>query len=171
MPSPTGSAASTRYTADRLTYSPDPPAYYGMIEFEDGGRWMMDFTDIDADKLDVGRADAHGVPHQGRRRQRGFRRYFWKAAPAGPTQRRAMTWPRHRTRLPFSAWAARNSASAGTAMRRGTDGRGLRGGDCRRRHRDQADRRGLARDRIEEQHVGQVRRAAWRSRCGCRTSR
>ena len=26
------------YTADRLTYSPDPPHYYGMIVFEQGGR-------------------------------------------------------------------------------------------------------------------------------------
>jgi hypothetical protein len=34
------------YTADRLTDSPDPPASYGMIQFEDGGRWMMDFTDL-----------------------------------------------------------------------------------------------------------------------------
>jgi uncharacterized OB-fold protein len=36
------------YTADRLTYSPDPPHYYGMIVFEQGGRVMIDFTDADA---------------------------------------------------------------------------------------------------------------------------
>ena len=42
------------YTADRLTYSPDPPSCYGMIEFEEGGRVMIDFTDIDADALKVG---------------------------------------------------------------------------------------------------------------------
>ena len=53
-PSPTGPAAIKSYTADRLTYSPDPPACYGMIQFEDGGRWMMDFTDIDAGELEVG---------------------------------------------------------------------------------------------------------------------
>ena len=34
------------YTADLLTYCPDPPAYYGMIEFEGGGRMMSDFTDV-----------------------------------------------------------------------------------------------------------------------------
>ena len=44
------------HTADRLTYSPDPPACYGMIQFEGGGRWMMDFTDLEADQLEVGRA-------------------------------------------------------------------------------------------------------------------
>ena len=43
------------HTADRLTYSPDPPACYGMIQFEGGGRWMMDFTDLEADQLEVGR--------------------------------------------------------------------------------------------------------------------
>ena len=36
------------YTADRLTYSPDPPHYYGMMVFEQGGRMMIDFTDADA---------------------------------------------------------------------------------------------------------------------------
>jgi 3-hydroxy-3-methylglutaryl CoA synthase len=69
------------YTADRLTYSPDPPACYGMIQFDDGGRWMMDFTDIEAADLAV------GIPMRMMFRvkdidpQRGFRRYFWKAAP------------------------------------------------------------------------------------------
>ena len=50
------------YTADWLTYSPDPPAYYGMITFAEGGRFMTDFTDIDEDEVKVG-ADAHDVPH------------------------------------------------------------------------------------------------------------
>ena len=53
-PSPTWPARIKSYTADRLTYSPDPPSCYGMIEFEEGGRVMIDFTDIDADALKVG---------------------------------------------------------------------------------------------------------------------
>jgi uncharacterized OB-fold protein len=70
------------YTADRLTYSPDPPHYYGMVVFEEGGRMMTDFTDCDAASADV------GVPMRMMFRikdydpQRGFTRYFWKAAPA-----------------------------------------------------------------------------------------
>ena len=40
-------ASLNSYTADRLTYSPDPPAYYGMVQFDEGGRVMIDFTDID----------------------------------------------------------------------------------------------------------------------------
>ena len=70
------------YTADRLTYSPDPPACYGMIQFDDGGRWMMDFTDIDADDLAVGQAMRMTFRIKDIDTQRGFRRYFWKAAPA-----------------------------------------------------------------------------------------
>lgn len=72
----------TSYTADRLTYSPDPPACYGMIQFEEGGRWMMDFTDIDEAELAVGRPMRMMFRIKDIDTQRGFRRYFWKAAPA-----------------------------------------------------------------------------------------
>lgn len=69
------------YTADRLTYSPDPPACYGMIEFADGGRWMMDFTDVDEADLAVGQPMRMMFRVKDFDAQRGFRRYFWKAAP------------------------------------------------------------------------------------------
>ena len=69
------------YTADRLTYSPDPPACYGMIQFEEGGRWMMDFTDVDEKDLEVGRNMRMMFRVKDIDNQRGFRRYFWKAAP------------------------------------------------------------------------------------------
>ncbi len=70
------------YTADRLTYSPDPPACYGMIQFADGGRWMMDFTDVDEADLQVGAPMRMMFRVKDFDNQRGFRRYFWKAAPA-----------------------------------------------------------------------------------------
>jgi 3-hydroxy-3-methylglutaryl CoA synthase len=70
------------YTADRLTYSPDPPACYGMIQFDEGGRWMMDFTDADAKDLAVGLPMRMMFRIKDIDMQRGFRRYFWKAAPA-----------------------------------------------------------------------------------------
>jgi 3-hydroxy-3-methylglutaryl CoA synthase len=72
------------YTADRLTYSPDPPACYGMVQFEGGGRWMMDFTDLEPDQLEVGRAMRMVFRIKDVDAQRGFRRYFWKAAPVTP---------------------------------------------------------------------------------------
>ena len=70
------------YTADRLTYSPDPPACYGMIQFDEGGRWMMDFADADAKDLAVGLPMRMMFRIKDIDMQRGFRRYFWKAAPA-----------------------------------------------------------------------------------------
>ena len=69
------------YTADRLTYSPDPPSCYGMIEFEEGGRVMIDFTDIDGDALRVGQPMQMMFRIKDIDTSRGFRRYYWKAAP------------------------------------------------------------------------------------------
>lgn len=69
------------YTADRLTYAPDPPSCYGMIEFEEGGRVMIDFTDIDADALKVGQPMQMMFRIKDIDTARGFRRYYWKAAP------------------------------------------------------------------------------------------
>ena len=70
------------YTADSLTYSADPPAYYGMVQFDEGGRMMIDFTDVTPGaELDVGlpmRMMFRVKDYDGKR---GFRRYFWKAAP------------------------------------------------------------------------------------------
>jgi 3-hydroxy-3-methylglutaryl CoA synthase len=70
------------YTADALTYSADPPAYYGMIEFDAGGRMMADFTDIDEDKLEVGMPVRMMFRIKEHDAARGFVRYFWKAAPS-----------------------------------------------------------------------------------------
>lgn len=74
------------YTADRLTYSPDPPACYGMIRFSEGGRWMMDFADVDEKDLSVGMDMKMMFRIKDFDNQRGFRRYFWKAAPASASK-------------------------------------------------------------------------------------
>jgi len=74
------------YTADRLTYSPDPPAFYGMIQFEEGGRLMSDFTDITPDdELSVGMKMRMVFRVKDYDNKRGFRRYFWKAVPVAAT--------------------------------------------------------------------------------------
>jgi hydroxymethylglutaryl-CoA synthase len=70
------------YTADRLTYSPDPPHYYGMVVFEEGGRLMIDFTDCDAASVDVAAPMRMMFRIKDYDPARGFTRYFWKAAPA-----------------------------------------------------------------------------------------
>jgi 3-hydroxy-3-methylglutaryl CoA synthase len=70
------------FTADRLIYSPDPPMYFGMVQFEGGGRLMSDFTDIDPDgRLEVGMPMKMVFRVKDYDTQRGFRRYFWKATP------------------------------------------------------------------------------------------
>lgn len=69
------------YTADALTYSADPPAYYGMVEFDAGGRMMADFTDVDEGKVEVGMAMRMMFRIKEHDAARGFVRYFWKAAP------------------------------------------------------------------------------------------
>ena len=73
-------ASVMSYTADALTYSPDPPHYYGMVQFEGGGRMMADFTDIDA--VEVGMPMRMMFRIKEYDPARGFVRYFWKAAPA-----------------------------------------------------------------------------------------
>ncbi|MBM3554096.1 MAG: 3-hydroxy-3-methylglutaryl CoA synthase [Alphaproteobacteria bacterium] len=70
------------FTADQLTYCPDPPACYGMVTFEEGGRFMADFTDVDAPDLKVGMRMRMMFRIKEVDAQRGFVKYFWKAAPA-----------------------------------------------------------------------------------------
>ncbi len=71
------------FTSDRLTYSPDPPAYYGMVQFEGGGRAMIDFTDVEPGAaLEVGAPMRMVFRVKDYDPMRGFRRYFWKATPA-----------------------------------------------------------------------------------------
>ncbi len=69
------------FTGDMLAVSVDPPAIYGLVEFEDGGRFMADFTDCQLDDLKVGMPVhmAFRIHHVDE--ARGFTGYFWKAVP------------------------------------------------------------------------------------------
>jgi uncharacterized OB-fold protein len=70
------------FTADSLTFSPDPPAYYGMITFPEGGRFFSDFTDCDKEEAKVGAKMRMTFRIRDNDTMRGgFKRYFWKAAP------------------------------------------------------------------------------------------
>jgi hydroxymethylglutaryl-CoA synthase len=76
-------ASIMSFTADELTYSPDPPAYYGMITFPEGGRFMADFTDCDKEQVKVGTKMRMTFRIRDNDLMRGgFKRYFWKATPA-----------------------------------------------------------------------------------------
>lgn len=76
------SARIMTYTVDNLTYTPDPPSCYGNVEFEGGGRLMAEFVDIDPQGIEVGDAMRMMFRIKSIDEIRGFRRYFWKAAPA-----------------------------------------------------------------------------------------
>ena len=69
------------YTADSLQFSMNPPAIYGVLNFEGGGRYWFDIADCDLDSIAVGmevemsfRRRYHDVP-------RGINGYHWRAVP------------------------------------------------------------------------------------------
>ncbi|AZT82503.1 hydroxymethylglutaryl-CoA synthase family protein [Marinobacter sp. NP-4(2019)] len=69
------------WTADRLTFDWNPPAYFGMVEFEGGGRLMMDFTEVEPGAIETGVPVSVHFRIRQFDNQRGFRKYFWKATP------------------------------------------------------------------------------------------
>ena len=69
------------FTGDMLAVSVNPPAIYGMVQFEGGGRFMADFTDCELDDLAVGMPVRMVFRIHHVDRERGFTGYFWKATP------------------------------------------------------------------------------------------
>ncbi len=69
------------FTGDLLAVSVDPPAVYGMVQFEGGGRFMADFTDCELSEVKVGAAVALSFRKRLTDKERGFTGYFWKAIP------------------------------------------------------------------------------------------
>ena len=75
----TGHIAS--YTGDMLAASLNPPAIYGAIEFEGGGKFYFDFTDCDLDGLATGMAVSMSFRRKYHDEKRDISGYFWKAVP------------------------------------------------------------------------------------------
>lgn len=69
------------HTSDFLAYTPHPPFQFGHVDFEGGGRVMMEFTDANAGELSVGTPLRMVYRVKEFDRLRGYRRYFWKATP------------------------------------------------------------------------------------------
>jgi uncharacterized OB-fold protein len=70
------------FTGDLLSVSVDPPAIYGLVQFEGGGRIMADFTDCELHDIKVGLPVQMTFKRKGVDKERGFVNYFWKAVPA-----------------------------------------------------------------------------------------
>lgn len=80
-PAPMADATGTivTYTVDRMVYSPSPPVVFAVVDFDGGGRFPMELTDVEADEVAIGG-----------RVEMTFRRlfvaddipdYFWKGRP------------------------------------------------------------------------------------------
>lgn len=69
------------FTGDNLAASINPPAVYGQIAFEAGGRYMFDFTDCDLESLSTGMAVKMSFRKKYLDEKRDISGYFWKAVP------------------------------------------------------------------------------------------
>jgi 3-hydroxy-3-methylglutaryl CoA synthase len=69
------------YTADWLQYSPSPPLYMGLVQFDVGARLLMEMVDVGSTGIDVGTPLTMCFRIKERDRQRHYDRYFWKAVP------------------------------------------------------------------------------------------
>jgi uncharacterized OB-fold protein len=69
------------FTGDWLAVSVDPPAIYGMVQFEGGWRTLLDFTDCDLGSVKVGQPVRMSFRKRWYDKERGFHGYFWKAVP------------------------------------------------------------------------------------------
>lgn len=68
-------------TADRLNFTVDPPFHFGLVQFDNGARVSMEFRDVEGPAPAVGDAVRMRFRVKSMDRKRGFRTYFWKAAP------------------------------------------------------------------------------------------
>jgi len=69
------------FTADNLAFSINPPAMYGIIDFDGGGRYWFDLTDCVFDELYVGMQVRMTFRRKFFDKSRGLCGYFWKAIP------------------------------------------------------------------------------------------
>jgi len=69
------------WSAEYLSWHPAPPHHYGQIDFEGGGRILMDFTDLEVGEVETGTSMEMVFRIKDIDDRRGFTRYFWKATP------------------------------------------------------------------------------------------
>jgi 3-hydroxy-3-methylglutaryl CoA synthase/uncharacterized OB-fold protein len=67
------------FTVDRLAYSPDPPIVFAVVDFDGGGRFPVELTDVDAQSVAIG--DRVEMTFRRLYSADGIPDYFWKARP------------------------------------------------------------------------------------------
>ena len=76
---PTSPATVATFTVDRLTFSPSPPLVAAVLDFEGGGRFRCELTDVDADDVAIG--DRVEMTFRRVSTAASVHNYFWKARP------------------------------------------------------------------------------------------
>ncbi len=71
------------YTEDNLAYTPNPPAIYGLMDFDGGGRFWFDITDVEPGQVKVGSRVRFVFRVKYTDKDRGLKGYFWKATLTG----------------------------------------------------------------------------------------
>ncbi len=69
------------WSAEYLSFHRSPPHCYGQVDFEGGGRILMEFTDMAAGDIASGTVVEMTFRIKDIDDRRGFTRYFWKATP------------------------------------------------------------------------------------------
>ncbi len=72
------------WSAEYLSFNMAPPHHYGQIDFDGGGRILMEFTDISRGDVESGTKMEMVFRIKDVDELRGFNRYFWKATPVRP---------------------------------------------------------------------------------------
>lgn len=69
------------WSAEYLSFCMSPPNQYGQVDFDGGGRILMEFTDLAPGEVDSGTRVEMVFRIKDIDERRGFKRYFWKATP------------------------------------------------------------------------------------------
>jgi hydroxymethylglutaryl-CoA synthase len=72
-------ATIATYTVDRMAYSPSPPTVFAVLDFEGGGRFPVELTDVEPDRVEIG--DRVTMTFRKLFTADGIHDYFWKAKP------------------------------------------------------------------------------------------
>jgi hydroxymethylglutaryl-CoA synthase len=72
-------ATIATFTVDRLAYSMSPPVVVAVIDFEGGGRFQCEMTDVDPKTVKIG--DRVELTFRRLYTANGIHNYFWKARP------------------------------------------------------------------------------------------
>lgn len=73
-------ATIATFTVDRLAFSLSPPVVSAVIDFDGGGRFQAEMTDVDPSTVSIG--DRVEMTFRRLYTEQGIHNYFWKARPA-----------------------------------------------------------------------------------------